>query len=48
MKEQTSQRETVSVSEDGEILSCAYADDRVVLILRGESDDHPYRMKTTI
>ena len=38
-------KETVSVSEDGEILSCAYADDRVVLILRGESDDHPYRMK---
>ena len=38
-------KETVSVSEDGEILSCAYADDRVVLVLRGESDDHPYRMK---
>ena len=38
-------KETVSVSEDGEILSCAYADDCVVLILRGESDDHPYRMK---
>ena len=38
-------KETVSVSEDGEILSCAYADDRVVLILRRESDDHPYRMK---
>lgn len=35
----------MSVSEDGEILSCAYADDRVVLVLRGESDDHPYRMK---
>ena len=35
----------MSVSEDGEILSCAYADDCVVLILRGESDDHPYRMK---
>ena len=30
-------KETVSVSEDGEILSCAYADDRVVLILRVRS-----------
>ena len=38
-------KETVKVSEDGEILSCAYADDRIVLILRGENDDHPYQMK---
>ncbi len=38
-------KETVNVSETGEILSCAYADERIVLILRGESDAHPYRMK---
>ncbi len=38
-------KETVNVSESGEILSYAYADSRIVMILRGESDDHPYRMK---
>lgn len=38
-------KEILSVQEQQEILSCACAEDRIVLILRSESDDHPYQMK---